>query len=331
MDEFARRVEMLRRLSDIQIEVLRLRCDDAKPYKEIAKQLHMSESNIYYHIGRIHQALELDDSSLSAMQRAIELRKFCEALVQLSQDAALPIPQPDVESPTLQQTFQIVQADETAIVEQQGIDALYNQQASLPVPATPRRNAIPWFMLLAALGIAISLIIANRLVQPTPNLVLNNGFEDGMESWEVSELRFAESYLTAGTAGDGFCSKQLTGGNEKIEWVGTSQRFAIDGGNPYDFASWLKWEEVTQFHVKVEWWDDSGPLNEEERIMDAINGTSDGWVLKRDSLQAPPDATQARLVFWHGVSGEVNIPGGVICVDDVVWREHNSGFSFLPN
>lgn len=77
MDGDEERLEKLKKLSNRELEVLRLVCQ-RHTYKEIGELLFIAEGTVQFHIGNIYQKLEVAELAKAARQR--ELGLFCPLL-----------------------------------------------------------------------------------------------------------------------------------------------------------------------------------------------------------------------------------------------------------
>lgn len=157
-------------------------------------------------------------------------------------------------------------------------------------------------------------------VQVIQNLITeNNNFENGTTKWEYDARHQSGISIKNGHSGQAICSRQNLQANEAKGWVGVQYAtlFPVTPGQTYTFAGWLKWENATQFHVKIMWNDNPANWSTPLSIMD---GNSNGWVFLQGSVTVPSGVTTARLALWHGVENDArNVPGGEFCADELVF------------
>ncbi len=176
----------------------------------------------------------------------------------------------------------------------------------------------------------VYILPANPQTTPTPlqtitekeilgeNLIPDGSFDNGFGNWNYATRHEAGIiYPAEGYSGNGICSRQNLNENDEIGWVGIGRDINVQAGKTYKYSAWVKWENATQFGVHIEW---RKPI--EYVFFQVIDGTLNTWQLWEARATVPNDVSQLRLSFWHGVTNnKTNVPGGIICVDEVTFQE----------
>jgi len=151
-----------------------------------------------------------------------------------------------------------------------------------------------------------------------PNLVSNSGFESALDGsgWEWSD----QIALVEGYAGNFAVSSTKTQ-NGGFEWVGITQIIPVTAGKKYTYSAMLNWQNATQVHMKINWYNDALDQISSTQVMPGTDGTSNGWTKRGGTAVAPTGATSARIYVLHGVANETSVPGGVVWVDEVIFAE----------
>jgi len=163
--------------------------------------------------------------------------------------------------------------------------------------------------------------VTPTIIPPTTapeNLLVNGDFEEPLNTygWELDRN---PTRISPGYFGDFMvCSTQSLKSEDSEKWAGIKQSILVEPSKHYFVKVWLSWEEATQVHVKVDWFDiDDNRLDEYTTfIMRGVDGNSNGWMQKGEEVVAPPNSVKGRLTIWHGILSSEIIPGGVMCVDN---------------
>lgn len=153
------------------------------------------------------------------------------------------------------------------------------------------------------------------------NLINNGDFENPLDGsgWEWSD----QVSLINGYSNN-FGVSSVKTANVTFGWVGLAQEVPARSGTTYSFTAWLYWQNATQVHMKILWFDDSLRELGTTFVMDGIDGSSPGWVKRGGLATALPGTAVARLYFWHGIKdGTTNMPGSELWIDDVIFAELN--------
>jgi len=147
------------------------------------------------------------------------------------------------------------------------------------------------------------------------NLLENGNFETDISGgkWKWSDNIRVSRVAGNNDQGQGLCFS-LRGVQKKEDWGILSQEISVESGQVYRFSGMLKWDNVKQFHIKMEsnkvdW----GPIPDE----DWRNGTSREWVRRESEFKAPLNATSAKFVVLYKRDREGR-PSSV-CVDELVF------------
>lgn len=152
------------------------------------------------------------------------------------------------------------------------------------------------------------------------NLVKNSGFENPFyeSGWMWGGLITMESSYNGTQAA---CSTQ-NNVDDGLLWIGIAQDVPVTAGQAYRYTAWLKWDSAAQVNMQI-WWNDSqGKKISEVFPACCYDGSSGGWLEKGGEVVAPPEATSARLVIFHGViNNSTKVDGSKVCIDDVNFAE----------
>ena len=168
------------------------------------------------------------------------------------------------------------------------------------------------------IGVGIGIPVAPLIVslfEPSDNNLLKNGnFERDISDGEWKWNENVEVSRVAGFKNLGLCIS-LRGVRSEEDWGILSQEISVEPSQVYRFFGRLKWENVKQFHIKMEsnkidW----GRIPDE----DWRSGTSNGWVRRESQFTAPPNATRAKFVVLFQVGDREGRPSSVF-VDELVF------------
>lgn len=150
------------------------------------------------------------------------------------------------------------------------------------------------------------------------NLIKNSGFEDALEGtgWEWGD----RITLVDGYTGN-FAASSVKSSDPGFGWVGLAQTIPVTAGKNYSFIAWLNWQNASQIHMKVLWYDDNLQELSSSFVMPGTDGTSSGWQKRGGVATAPAGATSATIYIWHGVKDNSSVPGSTVWIDEVIFSE----------
>lgn len=152
----------------------------------------------------------------------------------------------------------------------------------------------------------------------TTNIVTNGDFEDSIENsvWEWREN--TQVSWAAGFRGRALCFVQIAEEEQPSQWAFVYQSMSLIPGEKYNFSYRIKYDDVRKVHAKLDWYKEDGSFIDWHLLSAWEDGTSSGWVLREGQFIVPLTASKASFVTLYGVDVEKNIPGGSVCIDDVV-------------
>lgn len=180
-------------------------------------------------------------------------------------------------------------------------------------------------LLVAFIGGGIAIMVA-RINNPTPpppeeqNILSNSGFEQPLEGsgWEWNEN--TKVSWDAGHNGRSACFIQLAQIQQMPSWALIFQDANVIPRQKYHFTGWFKWENVRQFHVKVEWYNEENEVVHLDTLLPYQVGNSSDWVKRQETVTAPRDAAIVRFVALYGMDNDINVPGGSVCLDEITFN-----------
>jgi len=153
------------------------------------------------------------------------------------------------------------------------------------------------------------------------NLLKNSSFESPFyeSGWIWGGQITTENNSYNGT--QAVCSTQ-NNVDDGFLWIGIAQDVPVVAGQAYSYKAWLKWDNAAQVNMQIWWNDIQGKKISEVFPACCFDGSSGGWLEKGSEVVAPPAATSARLVIFHGVvNNSTKVDGSKICIDDVNFAE----------
>jgi|GEM_PF-3720119 len=162
---------------------------------------------------------------------------------------------------------------------------------------------------------------------PSGNLIINGDFElgnitgqtipewvpDGAPNISISEEPHQGTYAVCTTQTD-----------TNANWNGLHQVVEVTPNTTYEVSAWVKPENASEAQIKVSWLTSSNINHEINTVfVDTIPQTvTSNWqpfssILSSAILQAPPNATHARIQILHGVLNGQGMDESTLCIDDV--------------
>jgi len=168
----------------------------------------------------------------------------------------------------------------------------------------------------------------------TDNLLLNSDFSRGIINWnipgacsETLDGQIKTMQIEEALNGDEVCGP--------FNWSTIYQDVDISqvGTNQFSVSARIRWENVAEGHVKVEWYDANGDRILDENgsgfvlIAGLYTGTNLDWQVIRKTITAPENAVRARIMVLHGreVGNGPAVPGSTMYVDEICFAPSSDG------
>lgn len=153
------------------------------------------------------------------------------------------------------------------------------------------------------------------------NLIQNGQFSEDVNNGDWEWNNYGNVVWAGGKEDRGACIVQRVE-NPIDSNVHFQQPFDVIPGEEYQFEGWLRWTDVRNLYVKIDWYTEDWKYLNTGLLTGPFTNSADSWVKQNGTVKAPLDARHAYFVVLQSINDEENPKanpiGSSFCVDEII-------------